>query len=31
MNAQAQLRMMIREVERIIDREIPIDEWESLA
>ena len=26
-----QLRMMIREVERIIGREIRIDEWESLS
>lgn len=26
-----QLRMMIREVERIIDREILVDEWESLS
>ena len=26
-----QLRMMIREVERIIDREIAVDEWESLS
>ena len=25
-----QLRMMIREAERIIGREIPMDEWESL-
>jgi len=26
-----QLRMMMREVERIIGREIPVDEWESLS
>ena len=26
-----QLRMMMREVERIIGREIPMDEWESLS
>lgn len=26
-----QLRMMIREVKRIINREIPMDEWESLS
>lgn len=26
-----QIRMMIREVERIIDREILVDEWESLS
>jgi predicted RNA binding protein YcfA (HicA-like mRNA interferase family) len=26
-----QLRMMIREVERIIGREVLIDEWESLS
>jgi hypothetical protein len=25
------LRMMIREVEKIIDREILVDEWESLS
>ncbi len=25
-----QLRMIIREVERIVGREIPMDEWESL-
>jgi predicted RNA binding protein YcfA (HicA-like mRNA interferase family) len=26
-----QLRMMIREVERILDRQIHVDEWESLS
>jgi hypothetical protein len=26
-----QLRMMMREVERIIDREVLIDEWDSLS
>jgi len=26
-----QLRMMIHEVERIIDRKILVDEWESLS
>ena len=26
-----QLRMMIREIERIIGRELPLEEWEGLA